>query len=73
MIIRWISLVPSKIVKLVEVRAVSAARWPAKRLLVSTNSARIRGCGWQNGQLAWTVGTPAGDGRPASSMTSWRH
>jgi hypothetical protein len=28
MIMRWISDVPSKIVKLVEVRAVSAARWP---------------------------------------------
>jgi len=28
MIMRWISDVPSKIVKLVEVRAVSAGRWP---------------------------------------------
>jgi len=28
MIIRWISDVPSKMVKLVEVRAASAGRWP---------------------------------------------
>jgi hypothetical protein len=28
MIMRWISLVPSKIVKLVELPAVSAGRWP---------------------------------------------
>ena len=39
MIMRWISEVPSKMVKLVEVRAVSAGRWPARWLLVSTNSA----------------------------------
>ncbi len=39
MIRRWISLVPSKMVKLVEVRTVSAGRWPAERTLVSTNSA----------------------------------
>jgi hypothetical protein len=39
MIMRWISDVPSKIVKLLEVRAVSAGRWPAEPALVSTNSA----------------------------------
>ena len=39
MIMRWISDVPSKIVKVVEVRAVSAGRCPARLLLVSTNSA----------------------------------
>jgi hypothetical protein len=39
MIMRWISDVPSKIVKLVEVRAVSAGRWPISAPLVSTNSA----------------------------------
>jgi hypothetical protein len=39
MIIRWISDVPSKIVKLVEVRAVSAGKQPAARALVSTSSA----------------------------------
>jgi hypothetical protein len=39
MIMRWISDVPSKIVKLVEVRAVTAGRWPVYRHLVSTNSA----------------------------------
>jgi len=39
MIMRWISDVPSKIVKLVEVRAVSAGRWRAGWALVSTNSA----------------------------------
>jgi len=39
MIMRWISDVPSKIVKLMEVRAVSAGRWPARRAFVSTNSA----------------------------------
>jgi hypothetical protein len=43
MIMRWISDVPSKMVKLVEVRAVSAGRWPAGRALVSTNSARLPG------------------------------
>jgi hypothetical protein len=43
MIMRWISDVPSEIVKLVEVRAVSAGRWPILARLVSTNSApRIR-------------------------------
>jgi hypothetical protein len=42
MIMRWISDVPSKIVKVVEVRAVSAGRKPAERPLVSTNSARRR-------------------------------
>jgi hypothetical protein len=42
MIMRWISDVPSKIVKLVEVRAVSAGRWPTKRPFVSTNSAPAR-------------------------------
>jgi hypothetical protein len=36
---RRISDVPSKIVKLVEVRAASPGRWPAARALVSTNSA----------------------------------
>jgi len=41
MIMRWISDVPSKIVKLLEVRAVSAGRRPAGRALVSTNSARL--------------------------------
>jgi hypothetical protein len=40
MIMRWISDVPSKIVKLVEVRAVSAGRWPDSDAYVSTNSAR---------------------------------
>jgi hypothetical protein len=39
MIMRWISDVPSKMVKLMEVRAVSAGRWPDSTLLVSTNSA----------------------------------
>jgi hypothetical protein len=39
MIRRWISDVPSKIVKLVEVRAVSAGRWPDGQGVVSTNSA----------------------------------
>jgi hypothetical protein len=39
MIIRWISDVPSKIVTLVELPAVSAGRWPTARALVSTNSA----------------------------------
>jgi hypothetical protein len=39
MIKRWISDVPSKIVKFVEVRAVSAGSWPDDRGLVSTNSA----------------------------------
>jgi hypothetical protein len=42
MIMRWISDVPSKIVKLVEVRAVSAGRCPVNRRHVSTNSARGR-------------------------------
>jgi len=40
MIIRWISDVPSKIVKLVGVRSVSAGQWPARTGDVSTNSAR---------------------------------
>jgi hypothetical protein len=40
MIMRWISDVPSKMVKLVEVRAVSAGRWPDSDAYVSTNSAR---------------------------------
>ena len=40
MIMRWISDVPSKIVKLLEVGAVSAGRWPVAGRLVSTNSAR---------------------------------
>jgi hypothetical protein len=44
MIMRWISDVPSKIVKLVEVLAVSAGRWAGWPADVSTNSARIRGC-----------------------------
>jgi hypothetical protein len=39
MIMRWISDVPSKIVKLVDVRAVSAGRWPAGPSHVSTSSA----------------------------------
>jgi hypothetical protein len=43
MIMRWISDVPSKIVKLVEARAVSAGRRPVQLPLVSTNSARLRG------------------------------
>src|SRR5215469_13050355 len=42
MITRWIFDVPSKIVKLLEVRAVSAGRCPVGRRPVSTNSAR--GC-----------------------------
>jgi hypothetical protein len=41
MIMRWISDVPSKIVKLVEVQAVSAGRWPLGPALVSTNSAPV--------------------------------
>jgi hypothetical protein len=41
MMMRWISEVPSKIVKLVEVRAVSAGRCAVGRRLVSTNSARV--------------------------------
>jgi hypothetical protein len=39
MIMRWISDVPSKFVKLVAVRAVSAGRRPIGAALVSTNSA----------------------------------
>jgi hypothetical protein len=39
MIMRWMSDVPSKIVKLIEVRAVSAARWRGERVHVSTSSA----------------------------------
>jgi hypothetical protein len=41
MIMRWISAVPSKIVKLVEVQPVSAGRWPVQAQLVSTGSARL--------------------------------
>jgi hypothetical protein len=41
MIMRWISDAPSKMVKLVEVRAVSAGRSPVNRRFVSTNSARL--------------------------------
>jgi hypothetical protein len=41
MIMRWISDVPSKIVKLVEVRAESAGRWPAEPAFVRTNSAPL--------------------------------
>jgi hypothetical protein len=41
MIMRWISDVPSKIVKLVEVRAVSAGRWAPGQPVVSTNSAQV--------------------------------
>ena len=41
LIMRWISDVPSKIVKLVEVRAVSAGRCPVNSRSVSTNSARL--------------------------------
>ena len=41
MIMRWISDVPSKIVKLLDVRAVSAGRYPVDRRHVSTNSARL--------------------------------
>jgi hypothetical protein len=40
MIIRWISLVPSNIVKLVEVPAVSAGRWLANPRNVSMSSAQ---------------------------------
>ncbi len=43
MITGWISDVPSKIVKLMEVRAVSAARWAYDHTHVSTNSARCIG------------------------------
>jgi hypothetical protein len=39
MIMRWISDVPSKIVKVLEVRAVSAGRSGVRLPLVSTNSA----------------------------------
>lgn len=39
MIRRWISLVPSKMMNLIEVRAVTAGRWPDRQALVSTNSA----------------------------------
>jgi hypothetical protein len=39
MIMRWISDVPSKIVKIVEVRAVSEGRSGVRLPLVSTNSA----------------------------------
>jgi hypothetical protein len=38
MVMRWISDVPSKIVKLVEVRAVSAGSWPSEWAHVGTNS-----------------------------------
>jgi hypothetical protein len=41
MIMRWISGVPSKIVKLVEVPAVSAGRWADNQAHVSTNSAPL--------------------------------
>ncbi len=41
MIMRWISDVSSKIVKLVEVQTVSAGRWPVGRSHVSAKSARI--------------------------------
>jgi hypothetical protein len=41
MIMRWLSDVPSKIVKLVEVRAVSAGRCPVGCPYVSTKSARL--------------------------------
>jgi hypothetical protein len=56
MIMRWISDVPSKMVKLVEARAVSAGRSPAHLPLVSTNSAphiltKIA-AGW-NMAMAW--------------------
>jgi hypothetical protein len=58
MIMRWISDVPSKIVKLMEVRAVSAGRWPGRRSLVSTNSAphagRNRPHGFVRGTAAIT-------------------
>jgi hypothetical protein len=55
MITRWISDVPSKIVKIVDVRPVSAGRCPDNRPLVSTNSARLltrtsrclRSCSWR--------------------------
>ncbi len=59
MIMRWISDVPSKIVKLVKARAVSAGRWPAGRSTVSTNSVRLG-----SGLDRW-LPTPAatGDGR----------
>ena len=40
MIIRWISLVPSKMVKIVDCGAVSAARWPIEGSDISTDSAR---------------------------------
>jgi hypothetical protein len=43
MIMRWISGVPSKMVKLVDVRAVSAGRCPVDRRYVSTNPALCRG------------------------------
>jgi hypothetical protein len=39
MIMRWISDMPSKIVKLMEVGAVSAGRWLVDGRYVSTNSA----------------------------------
>ena len=43
MITRWISDVPSKIVKLVEAQAVSAGRWPVRQALVSTATTAARG------------------------------
>jgi len=53
MIMRWISDVPSKIVKLVEVRAVSAGRWPDSEEHVSTNSAPVHALIWRlNGSVA---------------------
>jgi hypothetical protein len=46
MIIRWISEVPSKMVKIVDYGAVSAGQWPARGRGVSTDSApAVRG--WQ--------------------------
>jgi hypothetical protein len=39
MIMRWISELPAKIVKLVEARTVTAGRWPDRQALVSTDPA----------------------------------
>jgi hypothetical protein len=56
LIMRWISDVPSKIVKLVEVRAVSAGRGPVWAAAVSTNSARIHGHCWRQLRVGFDSG-----------------
>jgi hypothetical protein len=64
MIMRWISDVPSKIVKFVEIRAVSAGRRPARQLLVSTNSAANARGQAPRGPAAATPVAEDRDGQP---------